>query len=84
MSTTQEKLDAEMAAMQAEAAATRAARAEELERLFRRVELEQRERELVEQMSQRLIAGLLHDPLVELRDDDTGDAERAARTLFAL
>ena len=42
------------------------------------------ERELVEQMSQRLIAGLLHDPLVALRDDDTGDAERAARTLFAL
>jgi glutamyl-tRNA reductase len=59
-------------------------RAEELDRLFRRVDLEPRERELVEQMSHRLIAGLLHDPLVALRDDDSGDAERAARTLFAL
>ena len=61
-----------------------ARRAQELERLFRRVELDPRERDLVEQMSRRLIAGLLHQPLVALRDDDSGDAERAARTLFAL
>jgi glutamyl-tRNA reductase len=65
-----------------EAAETR--RAEELERLFRRLELEDHERELVEQMSQRLVAGLLHAPLATLRDDTDGDLERAARALFAL
>ena len=35
-------------------------------------------------MSHRLVAGLLHEPLATLREDATGDAERAARTLFAL
>ena len=35
-------------------------------------------------MSQRLVAGLLHAPLVTLRDDDTGELEQAARALFAL
>jgi hypothetical protein len=35
-------------------------------------------------MSHRLVAGLLHQPLVVLREDGTGEAERAARTLFAL
>jgi hypothetical protein len=35
-------------------------------------------------MSQRLVAGLLHAPLVKLRDDDTGELEQAARALFAL
>jgi glutamyl-tRNA reductase len=66
----------------ADAAETR--RVEELDRLFRRADLGDRERELVEQMSQRLVAGLLHQPLAVLRDDGTGEAERAARTLFAL
>ncbi len=59
-------------------------RAEELERLFRRVELEDHERELVVQMSHRLVAGLLHGPLVTLREDASGDLERAARALFSL
>ena len=59
-------------------------RAEELERLFRRVELEDHERELVEQMSHRLVAGLLHAPLASLREDDSGDLDRAARALFSL
>jgi len=59
-------------------------RAEELERLFRRVELEDRERELVVQMSHRLVAGLLHGPLVTLREDASGDLERATRALFSL
>lgn len=59
-------------------------RAEELDRLFRRMPLRDHERELVEQMSHRLVAGLLHQPLVVLREDGTGEAERAARTLFAL
>jgi glutamyl-tRNA reductase len=48
------------------------------------MDLDERERELVEQMSHRLVAGLLHQPLVVLREDGTGEAERAARTLFAL
>ncbi len=59
-------------------------RLEELDRLFRRLDLADHQRELVEQMSHRLVAGLLHDPLTTLRDDATGDLERAARTLFSL
>lgn len=59
-------------------------RMEELDRLFRRIELADHERELVAQMSQRLVAGLLHSPLSALRDDADGDLERAARTLFSL
>ncbi|HYO45027.1 MAG TPA: hypothetical protein VES19_17650 [Candidatus Limnocylindrales bacterium] len=71
-------------AIQALADAAETRRAEELDRLFRRVALDDRERELVEQMSQRLVAGLLHQPLAVLREDGSGEAERAARTLFAL
>lgn len=59
-------------------------RAEELDRLFRRLDLADHDRELVEQMSHRLVAGLLHEPLVTLREDSSGDLERAARALFAL
>ncbi len=59
-------------------------RQEELERLFRRADLPAHQRELVEQMSQRLVAGLLHSPLVMLREDADGDLERAVRALFAL
>ncbi len=59
-------------------------RAEELERLFRRLDLADHERELVEQMSQRLVAGLLHAPLTSLREDASGDLDRAARALFSL
>ena len=59
-------------------------RSEELERLFRRVDLEEHERELIVQMSHRLVAGLLHEPLVTLREDPSGDLERAARALFSL
>jgi glutamyl-tRNA reductase len=59
-------------------------RLEELDRLFRRLALDDKERELIEQMSHRLVAGLLHRPLVVLREDGSGEAERAARTLFAL
>jgi glutamyl-tRNA reductase len=61
-----------------------ARRVEELERLFRRAELGDGERELVIQMSHRLVAGLLHAPLVKLRDDETGELEQAARALFSL
>jgi glutamyl-tRNA reductase len=59
-------------------------RLEELDRLFRRLDLADHQRELIEQMSHRLVAGLLHAPLVTLREDATGDLERAARTLFSL
>jgi len=59
-------------------------RVAELERLFRRLALDETDRALVEQMSHRLVAGLLHDPLTTLRDDRDEDVERAARRLFAL
>lgn len=59
-------------------------RVEELDRLFRRLDLAEGQRELVEQMSHRLVASLLHAPLVTLREDADGDLERAARTLFSL
>jgi glutamyl-tRNA reductase len=71
-------------AIQALADQAEARRADEIDRLFRRIELAEHERDLVEQMSHRLVAGLLHDPLVVLRQDEGGDLERAARTLFAL
>ncbi|MDL2335520.1 MAG: hypothetical protein QFC55_05770, partial [Chloroflexota bacterium] len=62
-----------------------ARRQAEVERLLRRLpDLDDRERELVEQMSQRLVAGILHAPLASLRADDNGDREQAARELFAL
>lgn len=71
-------------AIQALSAHAETRRVEELDRLFRRAVLDDKQRELVEQMSQRLVAGLLHQPLVVLREDGTGEAERAARTLFSL
>ena len=60
-------------------------RAAEIDKLLRRMpHLQPHERELVDQMSRRLVAGLLHAPLATLRDDQTGDGERAARELFGL
>lgn len=60
-------------------------RAAEVERLLRRIpDLAEHERELVEQMSHRLVAGLLHQPLASLRDDRDGEGDDAARRLFAL
>lgn len=56
----------------------------ELERLFRRLSLDDDERALVEQMSHRLVAGLLHAPLATLREGRDENVERAARRLFAL
>jgi glutamyl-tRNA reductase len=61
-----------------------ARRSAELERLFRRTDLRPDDRDLVEPMSRRQVPGLLHAPIVTLRDDETGDLEAAARTLFAL
>jgi len=60
-------------------------RAAEVDRLLRRMpNLETHERELVEQMSHRLVAGLLHAPLATLREDEGGERDRAARELFSL
>jgi glutamyl-tRNA reductase len=42
------------------------------------------ERAVVEQMSHRLVAALLHAPLAALHDDDAGSLERAARDLFGV
>lgn len=60
-------------------------RTAELERLLRRLpDLDPHARELVETMSHRLVAGILHGPRTALRDDADGDLERAVRTLFGL
>jgi glutamyl-tRNA reductase len=60
-------------------------RAAEVDRLLRRMpHLPERDRDLVEQMSHRLVAGLLHAPLASLREDQTGEHDRAARELFSL
>lgn len=56
-----------------------------LERLLRRLpDLEPRERQLVEAFSQRLVAGLLHEPTAALRDDLDGSAAMATERLFRL
>ena len=73
-----------MPAIQALSDRAESHRVEELERLFRRLDLPDHERALIEQMSQRLVAGLLHAPLVMLREDTGGDLEQAARALFSL
>jgi glutamyl-tRNA reductase len=39
---------------------------------------------LVEQMSHRLVAAILHAPLAALNGDSSGDLERAARELFGV
>jgi glutamyl-tRNA reductase len=62
-----------------------ARRSAELERLLRRMPaLEADERELLEQMSHRIVAGILHAPLAALREDADGERERVARELFGL
>jgi glutamyl-tRNA reductase len=62
-----------------------ARRVAEVERLLRRMpHMADHERQLVEQMSQRLVAGILHGPLTSLHDDEDGDRDHAARELFAL
>ncbi|HET9657715.1 MAG TPA: hypothetical protein VFP72_20355 [Kineosporiaceae bacterium] len=53
--------------------------------LLRRLpEMSEREVALIEQMSRRLVAGLLHPPRRAIHDDETGELGRAARELFAL
>lgn len=58
-------------------------RVAEVDRLLRRLPgLSGEDLALVDQMSQRLVAAILHAPLVALNQDESGDLERAARELF--
>jgi glutamyl-tRNA reductase len=75
---------ASVPAIQALSDQAEARRRDELDRLFRRVDLPEHEREQIVQMSHRLVAGLLHAPLATLREDATGDLDEAARALFSL
>ncbi|MFZ5853127.1 MAG: hypothetical protein ACOYXS_01320 [Chloroflexota bacterium] len=60
-------------------------RRSELERLFRRLsDLPAEDRSVIEQMSHRLVAGILHAPLRALNSDPDGELEAAARELFGL
>lgn len=63
--------------------ATDEQRRAELEWLFRRMpELGERERSLIEQMSHRLVADILHAPRSALNSDEGGRLAEAARELF--
>jgi glutamyl-tRNA reductase len=60
-------------------------RRSELDSLLRRhPELVPEQQTAIEQMSHRLVAAILHAPLAALREDVTGDRDRAARELFGL
>ena len=52
--------------------------------LHRLPDLPADDRVLVEQMSHRLVAALLHAPLAALHGDETGTLERPARDLFGV
>ena len=55
----------------------------ELDWLFRRLpSLAEKERSLIEQMSNRLVADILHAPRSALHSDDSGQLAQAARELF--
>jgi Glutamyl-tRNA reductase len=72
-------------AIQAMAETAEGHRREELDWLLRRLgDLPDDDRHLIEQMSHRLVAGILHAPLAALNADTSGELERAARDLFAL
>lgn len=72
-------------AIRAIAEQAEARREAELERLLRRLpDLTSNDRDLLEQMSHRLVSSILHAPLAALREDETGERERAARELFSL
>jgi glutamyl-tRNA reductase len=72
-------------AIQAMSEAVEQRRRSEMEWLVRRLpSLSEADRALVEQMSHRLVGGILHAPRSALRLDDTGDLGRAAWELFGL
>jgi glutamyl-tRNA reductase len=58
-------------------------RRDELQWLFRRLpDIAEKDRALIEQMSHRLVAGILHAPRSALNSDDSGRLAQAARQLF--
>jgi glutamyl-tRNA reductase len=58
-------------------------RRHELEWLFHRLpSLAEKERSLIEQMSNRLVADILHAPRSALNSDDSGQLTQAAQRLF--
>jgi len=72
-------------AIQAMAESAEGHRREELDWLLRRLgDLPDDDRQLIEQMSHRLVAGILHAPRAALNADTSGELERAARDLFEL
>lgn len=72
-------------ASQAMSEAAERRRLDEMQWLLRRLpSLAEADRALVDQMSHRLVAGILHAPRSALRLDDSGDLGRAAWELFAL
>ena len=72
-------------AIQAMTEAAEARRLSELAWLARRLpDMSEHDRTLVEQMSHRLVAGILHAPKSALRLDENGDLGRAAWELFGL
>ena len=72
-------------AIQAMAETAEQHRRDELDWLLRHLpDLADDDRQLIEQMSHRLVAGILHAPLAALNADESGTLERAARDLFRL
>ena len=72
-------------AIQAMSEAAEGRRRSELEWLLRRLpNLSDGEKALVDQMTHRLVGGILHGPRSRLRHDDSGDLGRAARELFGI
>jgi len=72
-------------AIQAMSEAADDRRLSELEWLYRRLpNLSEQERALIDQMSHRLVGGILHAPKSALRHDESGDLCRAAWELFGL
>jgi glutamyl-tRNA reductase len=72
-------------AIQAMTEAAEARRLSELAWLARRIpDLSEQDRAIVDQMSHRLVAGILHAPKSALRLDESGDLGRAAWELFGL
>ncbi|MEP7369344.1 MAG: NAD(P)-binding domain-containing protein [Dermatophilaceae bacterium] len=72
-------------AIQAMSEAAEGRRRSELEWLLRRLpNLSDEDKALVDQMTHRLVGGILHSPRSKLRQDDSGDLGRAARELFGI
>jgi glutamyl-tRNA reductase len=72
-------------AIRAVAEAAERQRQDELEWLLHRMpDLSEDERRLIEQMSNRLVAGILHAPRTALNADSSGTLSQAARELFGV